>query len=594
MPKQSMRRLKLGDLLVQQGLLDQGDLEVALAEQKRSGQKFGRVLTDLGLISEESLHQCLANHLNVEWVDLNRFALDADAARRLPEPVARRFRALPLRADGGTFLVGMTDPTDIFAIDEIQRHMGGTITPVLVSERDVMQMLDQVYRAPDEIDDLAKALKEELATEDGIDIEALADDSASDAPVIRLIQTIFKDAVAIGASDIHLEPDAEGLRVRQRVDGLLQERHIDGPGVASAVVTRIKLMAGLDISERRLPQDGRFSLKVDRHQVDVRGSTLPVQYGESMVMRLLDHTNQLMNLEDLGISADLRERLTNILERTAGMMLVTGPTGSGKTTTLYASLNYLNSPARKILTAEDPVEYRLAGISQVQVNAKIGLDFSRVLRTALRQDPDVILVGEMRDRETVEIGLRAAMTGHLVLSTLHTVNAAATVSRLLDMGGEGFLVAASLQGVIAQRLVRRLCDHCKAPARPEPGTLAWLAASAPEVDWSTTELVGAVGCPRCHGLGYKGRVGIYELLEIDGPLADAIRAEDLQGFEELARAKEDYVPLTKSALDLALQGVTSVEEVMRVAAGVTEHAESTLDQPQPISESEVDRTLAAS
>ena len=396
--------------------------------------------------------------------------------RLLPEALARRFRALVLQSDARGLTVGMADPTDLFVYDELVARLKQPLRIALVREAELLRTMDIVYRRTEQIASIALEVREELRAGD-IDISQLAiDEGSSDAPIIRLIQTIFHDAVNARASDVHIEPGEGLLRVRLRVDGVLQEQSIEGRGVASALVTRLKLMSSLDISEKRLPQDGRFSVKVKDRSIDVRMATMPVQYGESVVLRLLDQSNSLMTLEQLGMPAGMLAKFRGLIERPAGMMLVTGPTGSGKTTTLYSALSYLNRSDTKILTAEDPVEYRLDRVNQVQVNSKIGLDFARILRTMLRADPDVILVGEMRDRETAEIGLRAAITGHMVFSTLHTLTAAATVNRLLDMGVAGYMVATALHGIVAQRLVRQVCPDCAQPTEPDDHQLAWLQA----------------------------------------------------------------------------------------------------------------------
>jgi MSHA biogenesis protein MshE len=351
---------------------------------------------------------------------------------------------------------------------------------------------------------------------------------------------------------------------------VLQEQLIEGKRVAAALVTRLKLMCGLDIAEKRLPQDGRFSVRVLDGGVDVRLATMPTAFGESVVMRLLNQSTALLSLEQLGMPQATEARFRQLVERSSGMVLVTGPTGSGKTTTLYAALNYMNRPDVKIITVEDPIEYRLDRITQVQVVPKIGLDFARVLRTALRQDPDIILVGEMRDRETVEIGLRGAMTGHFVFSTLHTINAVATVNRLLDMGAPGYMIAAAVNGVVAQRLVRRVCTDCALAIAPTANQLAWLATCRPGLALESQKFVAGAGCTYCNLTGYRGRVAVYELLEIDRGLADEIRRGDLEGFARAARSRASYVPLAQGAIDLAVTGVTSVAEAMAVGSGLEE------------------------
>lgn len=567
------KKLRLGELLLQAEVISQEQLNQALDHQKRSGHKLGRALTEVGAISENELHLFLAKRLDIEYIELGNIDLDKKSVKRLSEVQSRRLRALVLKEFDDHLLVGMADPTDLFAYDELCMQLDKKIKLALVNESELLRTIDIVYRRTDEIDALAAEVKEELG-EDRIDLEKLtADENSEEAPVLKLLRSMFRDAVQVQASDIHIEPEERTLRIRQRVDGVLQEHLIEGRRVGSALVTRLKLMSGLDISEKRLPQDGRFSIQVNDSTLDVRVSTLPVQFGEAVVMRLLDQSANLMSLDGLGMPPAILKRFQSIIERPSGMVLVTGPTGSGKTTTLYSALNRVNKPSTKIITAEDPVEYRLERVNQVQIHPRIGLDFGRVLRTALRQDPDIILVGEMRDRETVDIGLRAAMTGHLVFSTLHTVSAVATANRLFDMGAPGYLVAAALHSIIAQRLVRRICDSCSEPDELTPGQLAWLHAEVGEERASELEFKRGRGCNYCHLSGYRGRIGVYELLEMDGDLTDALRREDLAGFTEIAGNKKSYVPLVSCALDYAIEGTTSIEEVMRVVGSTNIGAE---------------------
>jgi MSHA biogenesis protein MshE len=556
------------------GAITQDQLDQALALQKSTGHKLGRALTEVGAIDEAELYLFLAKRLEIDYLDLSSIKLQSEIVKLLPEVRARRLRALVLKRDRDGLLVGMADPTDIFAHDELARLLGTTVKIALVNESELLRTIDIMYRRTDEIDALAAEVKEDLG-EARIDIDQLtADEDSAEAPVIKLLQSMFRDAVQVSASDIHIEPDEFVLRIRQRVDGVLQEHVIDGRGVAGALVTRLKLMSGLDISEKRLPQDGRFSIRVHETTLDVRVSTLPVQFGEAIVLRLLDHSANLLSLDKLGMTPELLKRFYRMIERPSGMVLVTGPTGSGKTTTLYSALNYVNQPTTKIITVEDPVEYRLERINQVQVHTRIGLDFGRVLRTALRQDPDIILVGEMRDRETVDIGLRAAMTGHLVFSTLHTNSAVATANRLFDMGAPGYLIGAALQGIVAQRLVRRVCESCAEPIDLSPGQSAWLKSQAGGKHNAKTEFVQGRGCNYCQLTGYRGRIGVYELLEMDDGLTDALRREDLSDFVSLARKKKSYVPLVNSALEYAIAGVTSLAEVVRVGGGLDSEDES--------------------
>jgi MSHA biogenesis protein MshE len=510
----------------------------------------------------------LADYLDIPYIDLAHLSLDPKVVGRLPETHARRYRALVIKEERDGLLVAMADPTDIFAYDGLSQQLARPVRLALAQESALLRTIDVVYRRTDEIISLAEELDEELQETD-LDIDELsAEEGSADAPVIRLIKTMFHDAVRVTASDIHIEPEENLLRIRLRVDGILQEQIIDGHRVGQALVTRIKLMCGLDIAEKRRPQDGRFSIRVNDSLLDVRVSTLPTSDGEAIVMRLLDQHAGRMTFDQLGMPRELVGRFVEIIERSAGMVLVTGPTGSGKTTTLYAALNHVNVPATKIITAEDPVEYQVDRINQVQVNARIGLTFASILRAALRQDPDIVFVGEMRDRETVEIGLRAAMTGHLVFSTLHTINSVSTVNRLLDMGAEGFLIASSLSAILAQRLMRRLCDSCSEPTALMPQQKIWVERQLGHGATDGVEFHEGKGCTYCNMTGYRGRIGVYELLEIDAPLAEAIRRRDMAELTRLAQCQAGFVSLSRRALDAATCHITSIAEVMRVSSGL--------------------------
>ncbi|MDE2451027.1 MAG: type II/IV secretion system protein [Gammaproteobacteria bacterium] len=566
------RRVRVEELLLEQKLINEQQLKTALAEQSRTGRRLGRVLTDLGMVTEQAFHEALAKHLQIPFLDLRQVQLAPEAVRLLPEAQARRSRALVLKTDAAGAVVAMADPTDLLAYDEMAAALKRPIRLALVKEADLLETIDTVYRRTDEIASIAHEVGEELRETD-VDIERLAaEEGSADAPVIRLIQTVFHDAMQVGASDVHIEPGDSALRVRQRVDGHLQEQVIEGGRrVAGALTTRLKLLSGLDIAEKRLPQDGRFSVKIGGKAIDVRLSTMPTQHGESVVMRLRDQSSSLMSLETLGMAPPMLERFSALIERSAGMVLVTGPTGSGKTTTLYSALQHLNKADTKIITVEDPVEYRLDRVNQVQVNAKIGLDFARVLRTTLRQDPDIVLVGEMRDRETVEIGLRAAITGHLVFSTLHTMSAVATVHRLFDMGAPGYMIAAAVHGIVAQRLLRRVCENCSQPVQADPHQAALLRAKfGPEA--AAGSFRSGSGCTYCNLTGYRGRIAVYELLEIDQTLTDAIRRSDLGKLAEAARAHTGFISLARGALDLAVRGITTVSEALGVASGADSSA----------------------
>jgi MSHA biogenesis protein MshE len=571
------KKIRIGDLLVEHKVISEEQLHAALTDQKKSGRKLGRVLIENGFLDEDELLDFLARQLRIPFIDLKFYKYKADTVRLLPETHARRYRAMPLDEDADGILVGMADPTDIFGYDEIQHILKKPIRLALLRESDLLRTIDAVYRRTQEISTFAEELGEELSEND-FDIAQLSEGAdVSDAPVVKLLQSLFEDAAQIGASDIHIEPDEHVLRIRQRVDGVLNETVMNEKRIANALVSRLKLMSGLNISERRLPQDGRFNIRVNQKSIDVRLATMPVQHGESVVMRLLDQSAGLLDLEQLGMPAPMLARFRKLIQQPHGMVLVTGPTGSGKTTTLYSALNILNHPENKIITVEDPVEYRLPRINQVQVNPQIQLTFARVLRTALRQDPDIVLVGEMRDQETVEMGLRASLTGHLVLSTLHTNDAISTAIRLLDMGGEGYLVASALKAVLAQRLVRRICKSCIEDYKLATHEWAWVQEMIGGQADQVTFKRGA-GCPHCNNTGYHGRIGVYELLEISYELADALRRNDTSEFTNAAHRQANFKPLTRAAMDYAVQGITTVEEVMRIAGEVDlDHEEISLE-----------------
>jgi MSHA biogenesis protein MshE len=565
------QRFRLGDLLVQDQLITADQLEFALGEQKRSGRKLGRVLIEHGWITEAQIGKAVARQLHAPYIDLAHYPLRPELAQLLPEAHARRMRAIVLDDPPSGLMVGMADPTDIYAFDEIGRLLKRSIDLAVVAESHLLAALDRVYHSTQEIEGLARELTSELAgvESDLGDLLGLDTSSNEDAPVVRLLYSVFEQALRQRASDIHIEPQEKQLRIRYRIDGVLHVQTEADAKIAGAVALRLKLMSGLDISEKRLPQDGRFAVRLKDGTVDVRISTMPAQYGESVVMRLLSQSAGILDLDRLRMPPPMLDALRDALAKPSGMILVTGPTGSGKTTTLYASLNALNSPERKIITVEDPVEYRLPGLNQVQVMEKIDLDFERVLRSALRQDPDVILVGEMRDKSTAEIGLRAAMTGHLVLSTLHTNDAASTPARLIDMGVPRWMVALSLQLVVAQRLIRTLCNSCAEPTEPSPQEEAWLrGVIGTDVDLSA--LRRGKGCPDCNQTGYKGRTGVYEFLQMTLPLIEALGSDDHATFAQAARLQMDGNTLRRDAARLVLQGRTTVDEAMGVSVQIDE------------------------
>jgi MSHA biogenesis protein MshE len=569
----ALKRIRLGDLLVEKSVITEAQLMDALKEQKTNRQRLGKLLVSLGYVDERQLLTLLAEQLNIEFIDLLRFKINTDAVKNLSEMNARRLRALVIDEKDDHFLVVMADPTDLDKYDQLQEKLNKTAKLCVAIESEIVANIDNLYLSTNELSSLAEELEDDLVGDD-FDLPGLNENvSNEEAPVAKLLQSIFDQAMQVKASDIHIEPDAKVLRVRMRVDGQLQEQIIKETRIVPALVLRLKLMCGLDISEKRKPQDGRFRIRARGHEVDIRLSTMPIQHGESVVMRLLDQSSGMLKLEHTGMEPKVLQEIRKLLAFPHGLVLVTGPTGSGKTTTLYSALAELNSPEKKIITIEDPVEYKLSRINQVQVNTKIDLTFARVLRTVLRQDPDIVLVGEMRDQETAEIALRAAVTGHLVLSTLHTNDTLSAAIRLADMGAEPYLLASGLRGVIAQRLVRRICTFCSQDYQPDENEFIWLSKESTLVN-QTTEWKHGKGCTQCNNTGYKGRAAIFEILIPNHGMLEAVRLKDYSQFSVLARQSKTFTPLSDSAIKLALQGITTVEEVLRVCESIegTENA----------------------
>jgi len=556
-------KVRLGDLLVEKGLISETQLQSALAEQRKSGRKLGRVLIDSGYVEEEALLTTLSSQIGIPYVDLSTFELNPQLIKRLPETDARRYRALILKETADGLLVAMGDPTDIFNYDAIVKALKCSIELAAVRESDLLSTIDRMYSSSEHLQSLASEVGKDMS-DSAVNLDQLiAVSSENDAPVVRLIQSIFDSAVKANASDIHVEPDENLLRIRRRIDGILHEQILDEKHITSAMVSRLKLMANADISERRLPQDGRFTVNVMERQIDVRLSTIPTQHGEGVVMRLLDQGNSINSLDELGMPPTILSTFRETIHKPNGLILVTGPTGSGKTTTLYSAISELDTPQRKIITIEDPVEYRMSRVNQVQVNNKVGLDFGRVLRTALRLDPDILLLGEIRDRETGEIALRASLTGHLVLSTLHTNDAISTAIRLMDMGLEEYLLASSIKAILAQRLIRRICKQCSTPAALDTNEQAWLLEQIVD-PMDNQEFRRGSGCNNCNHTGYNGRIGIYELLVMQPALAEALCSKDQNAFQKAAQNQSGYQPLLHNAINYARDGITTIEEVMRL------------------------------
>ena len=579
------QKIRIGDLLIERGKLTEEQLQECLAEQKESGLKLGKIIVDKGFIEEEIFLEFLSEQFQLPYYKLKGFTLAPELADKLPETYARRYRALVLEKKDGELIVGMVDPMDMFAYDELSRKIEEPISLAVVRESELLPMLDIAYRRTNDIVSFANELEGELNSDQFSLNNFNVVEEENDTPVARLLNSILEDAVQVRASDVHIEPDADVLRIRVRVDGVLQEQIINESRVASALVSRLKLIAGLDISEKRLPQDGRFDMRLKNRDIDMRLSTMPTQDGESIVIRLADHSGAASSLEQVGMPDTILKKFRELISRPNGLVLVTGPTGSGKTTTLYGALNELNSPEKKIITVEDPVEFELPRINQVQIASKIGLDFAKVLRATLRQDPDILLVGEIRDKETADIALRASMTGHLVLSTLHTNDAISSANRLIDIGVEGYLAASAVRGIIAQRLVRKNCAHCTKTDQLDDQQYAWLDAIIGETRAHEIEFKKGAGCSHCNATGYLGRLGVFELLEFDEELCNALRETDQRTFGSLAADQAGYRPLVLSALDMAIEGKTSIAEVLALSGQVEDlQAYSNRQAASPIEE----------
>src|SRR5665811_1781219 len=555
---------RLGDILVEMEFITAAQLEEALAEQENSHKRVGEILVDLGRISAVQLTQALARRLDVDYVDLTEQRPEPSALDLISEKDARRYAVAPVSfVDDHTLLVAMVDPANIFAIDDLRILTGYDIEPAIATEEDIFTQISKLRRLGDSVgknvDDQPESA--ELSAEDIRDIREQGDE----APIVKLVNSIMAQAADDGASDIHFEPQAKEMIVRFRNDGVLHEVMSIPRRMQSGVLSRIKIMADLDIAERRVPQDGRIGLMVGSKPIDMRVASLPTVYGEKIVLRLLDRANVMLRLEDLGFSAKSLARYRKSYTKPYGAILVTGPTGSGKSTTLYATLNILNTPDKNVITVEDPVEYRLAGINQVQTNIKAGLTFAAGLKSILRCDPDIVMIGEIRDRETAMIAVESALTGHLVLSTLHTNDAPGALSRLTEMGVEPFLSASAVDCVLAQRLARKLCDACREEYQPTQEMLRRNDFPPEAVeDWENVKLYKPIGCARCNGTGYKGRVGIYEVMLVTEAIERlTVERKSADEISRVAQA-EGMRNLREDGIDKVLQGRTTIEEIARV------------------------------
>ena len=559
---------QVGQLLLTRGVVTQEQIDHAIGEQQARGhsQLLGEILVDLGMATEDQVIEALAEAYEVPYAKLTPRLADAKVLELVPRDYLEKHNVLPLFKVGGTLTVAMSEPSNVFLIEELSRIMDGSVQVVASSAADIQAILAQYVNAANVfvIDDII----EDVSTETFELIESKVDDitnlegMAGDSPVIKLVNYLIYTAVKEGASDIHIEPDENRLRIRNRVDGVLYEKLSPPVQMMAPIISRIKIMASLDIAERRLPQDGGIHIMMESRPIDLRISTLSNMHGEKVVVRIIDNSQVLINLETLGFSIDMLKQFRQLLRHPHGLILVTGPTGSGKSTTLYAALNDISTPERNLCTVEDPIEYNLNNINQFQVNEKIGLTFSTVLRSLLRQDPDVIMVGEVRDDDTARTAVQAALTGHMVLSTLHTNDAAAAVTRLNNIGVENYLVSASLDAVLAQRLVRKICPHCKREHEPTPGIKHTLEKFGHSVD----HLMCGEGCTKCHGTGYLGRIGVYELFVPDDEIRQAISdGAALQQLRKLADSA-NLTTLYSDGMEKVRSGITTPEEVFRVCS----------------------------
>ena len=568
-------KVTLADILVSQGIMTKDQVKQCEAEQQKSDAPIGQIILKMGFATNESIANTLESHYSVPYVDIENYVIDPEVLKLVPERLARKFKFLPLFKIINNMSIAIADPGNLFGIDEIRDKTGYNIEVMVSTEEQILQALDRYYGSTSPMEDMMDIVDEIVQSEFGdleeevevekvkeVSIEAVSEEMLEMAPVVKLLNTIIHRAIREGVSDIHIQQEEDAMIVRYRLDGILYQAAILPKKLRTTLVSRIKVLSSMNIAESRAPQDGRFKAKSEGHEYDFRVSTMPTVYGESVVMRILDKRTASMKLEQLGFSENSLGIYQSLIEKPNGIILMTGPTGSGKTTTLYASLNKINSPDINIITVEDPVEYRLRYIRQTQINVKAGVTFASAIRAILRQDPDVVMIGEMRDRETAEIAVQAAMTGHLVFSTLHTNDAPGAVSRLIDMGVEPFLIASSVIGVVAQRLIRANCKHCTEDYVPDEKLLNRVGLQ----DQSNITFSKGKGCDYCRNSGYKGRVGIYEILVIDDKIRDLIiKRETSHVIKQIAIESQNFKTLVMDGVDKVQKGLTSVEEVLSVA-----------------------------
>lgn len=554
--------MQITDILLAQGLVDDGHLNAAFEESQASGRSIGVTLVHMGIITEAQYVAALAHQIGMDFVDLTDFPVESSAVARLPEAIARRHTVLPIAIQDGELLLATADPGNVMAMDEIKYATKMGVRPIVATRNDLLSAIDRYCRSDDELEDLASSALENVE-QDTTDLSSMGDISDDDAPIVRFVNLLVTQAIQDRASDIHIEPGEHNLRVRYRIDGVLHEMQTVSRDIQSGVISRVKIMSDIDIAERRKPQDGRMSVMHNGKKIDLRVATLPTVWGEKIVMRILDNSTASYDLTKLGFSQENLDRYKESYVKPYGMILVTGPTGSGKSTTLYATLNIVSRPEINVITVEDPVEYRLEDINQVQVNPKAGLTFASALRSILRSDPDVVLLGEIRDHETAQIAIEAALTGHLVLSTLHTNDAPSAITRLTEMGIEPFLVGSAVDAVLAQRLARRLCDRCKEPYEASEEEILAARFPLPE-DGVLPTIYRPGGCTTCSRTGYKGRMALHEVMTVSEEIERlAVRRASSFEIAEVAHG-QGMTSLRHDGWNKVLAGHTSIEEILRI------------------------------
>ncbi len=558
---------RLGEILVDAGLITKEDLERALEIQRKTKGSLGQILVDMGLVTKEQVMKALSSQLGVSYISLGDYLIDPEAITYVPRELAKKYMLVPIGKDGDRLIVAMAHPWDVRAIDHIRSITGMPIRTVIASEDEIKKIIDQYYETSvgTSFEEVVREIGEDYYEED-VEVNRLRE-MAEETPVVKFVNLLLARAVQERASDIHIEPRKDIVKVRYRIDGMLRDMFDSSKDLHSAVISRIKILGGMDIAERRLPQDGRYVTKVGNKEIDLRISSLPTIYGEKIVIRLLDKSAALLTLEELGYSKDNYDRFKELIKKPYGIILVTGPTGSGKTTSLYSAIQILNTPEKNIITVEDPVEYQIDGINQVQVNPKIDLKFSTALRSILRQDPDIILIGEIRDLETARIAIQAALTGHLVLSTLHTNDAASALTRLIEMGIEPFMVASSVLGIIAQRLVRKICPRCKYEYEPTEDVKLEFKEMGLIDDGTDFKLAKGKGCSYCNNTGFRGRTVVGEILVLDNKIrAMVLEKKSSDVIKEYAQKEKGMITLREDAMRKVMEAITSFDEALRVVS----------------------------